>query len=94
MKTNQAIHHFKTLAMVDVPQSRKGKHNRIVIAILHNLDDLEEGSALKVHIGELGDYKENVRAALNRAVRKSNRQVATAMDENFLYAWNVPKPDR
>jgi hypothetical protein len=44
-------------------------------------------------LAELGDTKENVRSALNRAARKSNREVATATDENFLYVWNVAKPE-
>ena len=92
MKTNQALPHFKRMAMVDVPRSRNGKHKKIVTAILRDLDDLEEGSAFKVPLAELGDTKENVRSALNRATRKSNRAVATATDENFLYVWNMTKP--
>jgi hypothetical protein len=91
MKTNQAIPHFKTMAMVDVPRSRNGKHKQIVTAILRDLDDLKEGAAFKVPLAELGDTKENVRSALNRATRKSSRLVATATDENFLYVWNVAK---
>jgi hypothetical protein len=92
MKTNHALPHFKRMAMVDVPRSRNGKHKKIVTAILRDLDDLEEGSAFKVPLAELGDTKENVRSALNRATRKSNRAVATATDENFLYVWNLTKP--
>ncbi len=84
--------HFKTMAMVDVPRSRNGKHKQIVTAILRDLDDLAEGVAFKVPLTELGDTKENVRSALNRATRKSGRDVATATDETFLYVWNVTKP--
>src|SRR5512141_3016872 len=94
MKTNQATPHFKTMAMVDVPRSRNGKHKKIVSAILRDLDQLGEGVAFKVPLAELGDTKENVRSALNRATRKSSREVATATDENFLYVWNIAKPDR
>ena len=86
--------HFKTMAMVDVPRSRNGKHKKIVTAILRDLDQLGEGVAFKVPLADLGDSKENVRSALNRATRKSNRDVATATDENFLYFWNAAKPDR
>jgi hypothetical protein len=93
MKTNPAIPHFETMAMVDVPRSRNGKHKKIVTAILRDLDDLGEGVAFKVPLADLGDTKENVRSALNRATRKSNRAVATATDENFLYVWNVAKPE-
>jgi hypothetical protein len=92
MKTNPAIPHFKTMAMVDVPRSRNGKHKRIVTAILRDLDELGAGSAFKVPLADLGDSKENVRSALNRATRKSNRVVATATDENFLYVWNAARP--
>lgn len=92
MKTNTAMPHFKTLAMVDVPRSRNGKHKKIVTAILRDLDRLGEGTAFKVPLAELGDTKENVRSALNRATRKSGREVATATDESYLYVWNVLKP--
>ncbi len=91
MKTSHAMPHFKTMAMVDVPRSRNGKHKLIVTAILRDLDELGEGVAFKVPLTELGDTKENVRSALNRATRKSNRNVATATDENFLNVWNVAK---
>jgi hypothetical protein len=93
MTTKLAIPHFKTMAMVDVPRSRNGKHKKIVTAILRDLDQLGEGAAFKVPLAELGDTKENVRSALNRATRKSGRDVATATDEGFLYVWNVAKPE-
>ncbi len=93
MKTNPAAPHFKTMAMADVPRSRNGKHKEIVTAILSDLDQLAEDVAFKIPLNALGDTKENVRSALNRATRKSNRDVATATDENFLYVWNVAKPE-
>jgi hypothetical protein len=94
MKTNSAMPHFKTMAMIDVPRSRNGKHKKIVTAILHNLDELGEGVAFRVPLADLGDSKENVRSALNRATRKSSRDVATATDEQFLYIWNVAKHEQ
>jgi hypothetical protein len=66
----------------EVPHSRNGKHKLIVSMILRDLDQLKDGAALK-------DTKENVRSASNRATRKSKRNVATATDASFLYAWNV-----
>ena len=88
MKTSPALPHFKTMAMVDVPRSRNGKHKKIVMAILRDLDQLGEGAAFKVPLAELGDSKENVRSALNRAIHKGGRNVATASDADFLYVWN------
>ena len=88
-QTNQ--HHFKTMPQGDVPQGRRGKHNKIVSTILDELDQLKDGAALKVPLSELDETMENVRSALSRATRKQKRQVATATDENFLYVWNTKK---
>ena len=75
----------------DVPRSRNGKHKVIVSLILRDLDQLKDGAALRVPLADLGDTKQNVRSALNRATRNAKRNIATATDENFLYVWNVSK---
>jgi hypothetical protein len=82
---------FRTMAQVDVPQGRNGKHKEIVTKILSDLDQLQEGVALKVPLAELVEGKEKVRAALNRATHKGRRNVATASDANYLYVWNQKK---
>jgi hypothetical protein len=79
---------FKTMAQAEVPQGRNGKHKPIVIQILSDLDQLRDGTALKVPLAELADSKEKVRSALNRASRKAGRGVATASDAEYLYVWN------
>ena len=79
---------FKGMAQADVPQGRKGKHKAIVTKILSDLDQIQEGVALKVPLAQLTPGKENVRSALNRATRKRGRTVATASDDTFLYVWN------
>ena len=89
MSPNRIAAHFKTLELGAVPHSRAGKHKKIVTMILRDLDQLKDGAALRVPLAELGNTKENVRSALNRATRGAKRNVATATDENFLYVWNV-----
>jgi len=79
---------FKSMAQVDVPQGRNGKHKEIVTKILSDLDQVKPGVALKVPLAELAESKENVRSALNRATHKRGQAVATASDEEFLYVWN------
>jgi len=78
---------FKTMAVLDVPQGRNGKHKQIVTNILSDLDQVQKGTALKVPLAELAESKEKVRSALNRATRKAGRNVATATDATFLYVW-------
>jgi hypothetical protein len=79
---------FGTMSQGDVPQGRNGKHKAIVTKLLSDLDQLPKGVALKIPLAEMAEGMENVRSALNRATRKSNRNVATATDEAFLYVWN------
>jgi hypothetical protein len=83
--------HFKTMVQSEVPQGRNGKHKLIVTTILKDLDNLKEGSAIKVPLSELAETKEKVRSALNRATRKGGRNVVTASDATFLYVWNATK---
>ena len=79
---------FTHMPQSDVPQGRNGKHKQIVMRILSDLDQVQEGVALKVPLAQLTESKERVRSALNRATRKSGRRVATASDDTFLYVWN------
>jgi len=82
---------YETMAQLDVPQGRNGKHKQIVSLILNDLSQLKDGSALKVPLAELAETKEKVRSALNRATRKEGRRVATATDDKYLYIWNLSR---
>jgi hypothetical protein len=87
-RSNKVPMNFNTMPQTDVPQGRNGKHKQIVTQILSDLDQLPAGVALKVPLAELEQSKENVRSALNRAIHKGSRNVATASDVDFLYVWN------
>ena len=86
--TRKRSMNFSTMAQAEVPQGRNGKHKDIVSKILSDLDQLTDGNALKIPLAELAESKEKVRSALNRATRKSGREVSTATDTDFLYVWN------
>ena len=81
--------HFAVMQQIDVPQSRNGKHRKIVRAILNDVKELKVGTAVKVPLSALGDTKENVRAALSRATRKREMVISTAADNDFLYVWRT-----
>jgi len=78
---------FETMHQVDVPQSRNGKHRKIVTDILTDVELLAPGEAAKVPFKALNDTKENVRAALSRESKKRKLTIATAADAEFLYVW-------
>jgi len=87
----KALMNFTTMMQTDVPQGRNGKHKEIVTRILADLNQIDDGIALKVPLADLAESKEKVRSALNRATRKAGRNVATATDTTFLYIWNEPR---
>jgi len=87
-RLSKAPMNFKTMARIDVPQGRNGKHKEIVTRILSDLNQIEKGNALKLPLATLDCGKELVRSALNRATLKAGRRVATATDATFLYIWN------
>ena len=87
-RSNKPPMHFKTMARADVPQGRNGKHKQIVTEILADLDQVQDGVALKVPLADLADSKAKVRSALNRAARNAGRNVITASDATYLYVWN------
>lgn len=88
-EANVAPPKFQSILQVDVPKGRDGKHKRIVIQLLSDVDQLEEGSALKIPLSALPDSKENIRSALNRATRQRGIELATSSDAEFLYVWKA-----
>lgn len=80
---------FESVQQFDVPKGREGKHKKIVAQLIDDIDQLAEGSALKVPLDALPDSKENIRAALNRATRQKGIEVATSSDQLHLYIWKV-----
>lgn len=78
---------FQSIPQGDVPKGRDGKHKQIVTQLLDDIDQLEDGAALKIPLSELPDTKENIRSALNRATRQKGIEVATSSDTDFLYVW-------
>ena len=83
------VERFQSIPQGDVPKGRDGKHKEIVLDLLQALAGLRSGAALKIPLTDLPDTKENIRAALSRATKQKNMNVATSSDEMFLYVWKV-----
>lgn len=80
---------FKSILQVDVPKGRDGKHKKIITQLLSDIEQLEEGSALKIPLAELPDTKENIRSALSRAANQKKLQIATSSNSDFLFVWKT-----
>jgi hypothetical protein len=86
-KDGPRVSNFKSISVEGLPDGRKGKHHQLVLAVIEDLERLEEGRALRIPLAELSDSKANIRAALNRATRKRNMNVATSSDDEYFYVW-------
>jgi len=82
---------FKSVLQSDVPKGRDGKHKQIITQLLSDIEQLENGSALKIPLAELPDSKENIRSALSRAATRKNIAIATSSNEGFLFVWKTDK---
>lgn len=80
---------FKSILQDDVPKGRDGKHKHVISQLLSDLEQLADGSALRIPLSELPDSKENIRSALNRATRQRGMDVATSSDSDYLYVWKT-----
>lgn len=87
--TNTVPRKFQSILQHDVPKGREGKHKKIVLQLLSDINQLEEGSALKIPLADLPDSKENIRSALNRATRQRGIELATSSDAEYLYVWKA-----
>lgn len=82
---------FHAVRQNEVPTGREGKHKKIIEQLLRHINELEPGTALKVSLAALPDTKANIRAALNRATRKTGLTVATSSDSKNLYIWKTAR---
>ena len=79
---------FDSIEQSAVPTSRKSKHYQMVEKILREVGGLKGKRALRIPRGALGDAKiEHIRAALSRASGKIEVELATSVDDNYLYVW-------
>ena len=80
---------FKSILQADVPKGRDGKHKAIIAQLLSDIEQLADGSALKIPLAELPDSKENIRAALSRAANQRRLHIATSSNEKHLFVWKT-----
>ncbi len=88
-KSDDGLDSFEAILQHDVPKGRDGKHKRIVMRLLADIERLKSNTALKVPLSALPDTKENIRSALNRATRQKGIEVSTSSDADFLYIWKI-----
>ena len=83
---------FERVALDELRQGRRGKHNKLVTSILDEMSTLADGEAIKVPIAAMkGISIQNIRAALVRATTSRSLKVATYSDDEGFYVWKRTK---
>jgi hypothetical protein len=84
--SKETLSHFPSVPLADAHQ-RAGKHHKIVTDILSDLAKLDQFSAVKIILAEVGKKKADLRAALLRAAKKKRIHLATSSDDTHLYVF-------
>lgn len=92
--TNTSPMNFRSVSQTELPYGRNGKHKEIVLQLLSDLSQLQQGQALRIPLSDLPDSKEKIRAALNRVTRMKEMEVATASDAQYFYVWKPDQPSK
>jgi len=83
---------FERVALNELRQGRRGKHNELMVSILDEMSTLPDGEVLKVPIAAMKDVSiQKVRAAVVRAAASRGLKIATYSDDEGFYVWNRTK---
>jgi|SRR5215475_14475871 len=83
---------FERVALKDLRQGRKGKHNELVMSIIDELSAVPDGEAIKVPLKAMkGVSIQKIRAAVARGASSRGLKIATYADEEGFFVWNRTK---
>jgi hypothetical protein len=79
---------FERVALNELTQRRRGKHDELMVRIVSDLLTLPDGEAIKVPLAEVkGVSVANLRAAVARATSSRGLKIATYSDAENFYLW-------
>jgi hypothetical protein len=93
-KSNGANGHlkaeFEQVIVADIRKGRRGKHNELLNRVLRDLEELPEGSAIKIPLGDVdGVSLANLRSAVHRGTSSRGITIQTLSDEENFYVWRA-----
>ncbi len=88
-KNRLPIVNFQTMSQSDLPNGRKGKHHKLIVQVLDDLDQLHDGRAIKVPLADFEGTVADIRSAILRATKKKKLNISTSSDDNFFYLWKA-----
>lgn len=82
---------FESILQLDLPSGRKGKHHSLLLRVLQDLEQLQDGRAIRIPLAACDGSVADIRAAIFRATNKRHFEIATSSDDEFFYVWK-PAP--
>ena len=81
---------YHSVKVSSLNNRRRGKHHDLTEGIIDELKMLQEGSALKIPLDNVGGVElANLRSAVHRAAAAGNIPIQTQADEKNFYVWRA-----
>jgi hypothetical protein len=83
---------FGRIALDELRQGRRGKHNELMTKILDELASLPEGEAIAIPFSDIKEISvPELRAAVARATSSRDLKIATYSNMTHFYVWKRTK---
>jgi hypothetical protein len=81
---------YERVPISSLLKGRRGKHNELVVGVLHDLSTLPTDQAIRIPLKGVGGVSlTNLRSAILRAARTRNIKIRTRSDSDCLYLWKT-----
>ena len=81
---------YERVLISELLKGRRGKHNELVLGVLHDLRTLPVDQAIRIPLKSVGKVSlTNLRSAISRAARTRKIKIRTYSDSDYLYLWKT-----
>jgi len=84
---------YERVPISELLKGRRGKHNDLILGVLHDLRSLPKDEAIRIPLKKVGRVSlTNLRSAISRAARTRKIKIRTSSDSDCLYVWKIEGP--
>jgi hypothetical protein len=83
---------YERVPISELLKGRRGKHNALILGVLHDLRTLPIDQAIRIPLKSVGKVSlTNLRSAISRAARTRKIKIRTYSDSDYLYLWKTER---
>jgi len=84
---------YERVPISELFKGRRGKHNDLILGVLHDLRSLTKDEAIRIPLKKVGGVSlTNLRSAISRAAKTRKIRIRTSSDSDCLYLWKIEGP--